>query len=153
MYKSFIYLSLYRFIINNTQNKQRLIKLCTVNHRKRVGRSGNNNVCSLHSHSMWPEDILLQLLTVLEFTQPLMPFSPYSSRHVPQRKEIMFIMKHLTRRKNFTVREWCTDLLSLYNTKQWDRPKNKWWNKQIFICKIVLSEQLDHRSCGPPDNM
>ncbi len=38
-----------------------------------------------------------------------------------------------------SVHMWSTDLLSFYNTKQKDRPQNKWWNKHIsglFICFV-----------------
>jgi hypothetical protein len=41
--------------------------------------------------------------------------------------------------KNSAVRGWSADLLSFYNTQQWDHPRNNWWNNHVsvlFICFV-----------------
>jgi hypothetical protein len=40
--------------------------------------------------------------------------------------------------KNSTVREWSTDLLSFYNTQQWDCPQNKWWLVETITFVVCL---------------
>ncbi len=53
--------------------------------------------------------------------------------------------------KNSEVREWSADLLSFYNTQQWDRPRNNWWNNHVsglFICFFpTVSPQPEKGFC------
>ena len=44
-----------------------------------------------------------------------------------------------------------TDLLSFYNTKQKDRPQNKWWDKHIsvwFICLVHTVRPQPNHTCA-----
>jgi len=61
---------------------------------------------------------------------PLIPLDIFNKRHVGSSQ----ICCHFTTQNNETdlkTNDETTDLLSFYNTEQWDRPQNKWWNKDI----------------------
>ena len=98
-----------------------LVLLCCFTHscrthtwNKRQSTNRIRNVCPLHSHSMWSQDILHQLLVVQHFIRPHILFSPYWSRHLSQRHVCQDF------KKNLAVRGWSTDMLSFYNAKQWE---------------------------------